>query len=387
MPLSPTATREYWLDLLQRLARPILQPLAAGKLKKVLPVECRPGHPESREMFAHLEAFGRLLSGIAPWLGCRGLTGPEETLRQEMLALVHTGLDHATNPTSPDYMNFGTGMQPLVDRAFLAHGLLRAWDTLYTPLSARVQAQIHTALACGPERQAFYNNWLLFASMTETALWRMGSPWDVRRLEHGVRTHIDTFYKGDGTYGDGPEFHFDYYNSYVIQPMLLDIVTELAPTQANYHAWLPLVHSRALRYATILERMISPEGTIPPIGRSLVYRAGAMQHLAQMALRQDLPASLTPGQIRSALTAVQRRLMEPAATFDAQGYLRMGFCGHQPDLGESYISTGSLYLCATALLPLGLPPEADFWTQPDQPWTSQRLYQGENLPADQALKA
>ena len=35
---------------------------------------------------------------------------------------------------------------------------------------------------------------------------------------------MNTWYKGDGVYGDGPPFHWDYYNSFVIQPMLLNIL-------------------------------------------------------------------------------------------------------------------------------------------------------------------
>ncbi len=32
------------------------------------------------------------------------------------------------------------------------------------------------------------------------------------------------WYKGDGWYGDGVDLHMDYYNSYVIHPMLLDVL-------------------------------------------------------------------------------------------------------------------------------------------------------------------
>lgn len=32
------------------------------------------------------------------------------------------------------------------------------------------------------------------------------------------------WYKGDGIYGDGAEFHLDYYNSYVIHPLLLQVL-------------------------------------------------------------------------------------------------------------------------------------------------------------------
>ena len=78
--------------------------------------------------------------------------------------------------------------------------------------------------------------------------------------------------------------------------------------------------------------------------------------------------------MRGALTAVIRRTLEAPGTFDAAGWLRIGFCGHQPAIGETYISTGSLYLCAAAFLPLGLPASDPFWASPAQPWTAQRAH-------------
>jgi hypothetical protein len=83
---------------------------------------------------------------------------------------------------------------------------------------------------------------------------------------------------------------------------------------------------------------------------------------------------------------VIRRTLGERGTFDEQGWLRIGLSGHQPALGEPYISTGSLYLCSVALLPLG-PPAADpFWSAPAQPTSWERLWSGDNLPADHALK-
>jgi hypothetical protein len=78
-------------------------------------------------------------------------------------------------------------------------------------------------------------------------------------------------------------------------------------------------------------------------------------------------------------------LSEAPGTFDGNGWLQIGFCGHQPALGESYISTGSLYLCSAGLLPLGLPPTDEFWSAPAERWTAQKLWSGENLPADHAI--
>ena len=78
-------------------------------------------------------------------------------------------------------------------------------------------------------------------------------------------------------------------------------------------------------------------------------------------------------------------MIEAPETFDANGWLQIGFCGHQPALGEDYISTGSLYLCSAGLLPLGLPPEDEFWSAPAERWTSQKIWSGGNAPADHAI--
>ncbi|MDQ3214152.1 MAG: DUF2264 domain-containing protein, partial [Acidobacteriota bacterium] len=61
------------------------------------------------------------------------------------------------------------------------------------------------------------------------------------------------------------------------------------------------------------------------------------------------------------------------------------FCGHQPGVGETYISTGSLYLSAAALLPLGLPASDEFWSAAPQPWTSALAWSGQPFPIDRAL--
>ena len=106
-----------------------------------------------------------------------------------------------------------------------------------------------------------------------------------------------------------------------------------------------------------------------------------------MALRRALPDGMPPGQARAALSAAIHRSIDAPATFDADGWLRVGFCGHQPEIGEQYISTGSLYLCAVVLLPLGLPPSDPFWSAPPEPWTAARAWAGQPFPIDHALGA
>jgi hypothetical protein len=190
------------------------------------------------------------------------------------------------------------------------------------------------------------------------------------------------WYVGDGMYGDGPEFHWDYYNAFVIQPMLLENLEA-----ADWKAFREKVRERLTRFAAIEERLIAPDGSYPIIGRSITYRCGALHGLALAARRKLLPKEVSPAQARVALTRVIRRTLEAPETFDANGWLRIGVAGHQPGLGETYISTGSLYLCSFALVPLGLPASDPFWSDPPAKTTWEKVRSGENLLADHAIRS
>jgi len=229
-----------------------------------------------------------------------------------------------------------------------------------------------------------FNNWLLFSATVEAFLCYAGEQWDKMRIDYAIRQH-EEWYKGDGVYGDGPPFHWDYYNSFVIQPMLLKVIEPVSKASNAWDSFYPAIVARAKRYAAVQERFISPEGTYPLIGRSLSYRFGAFHLLASMALRRQLPEPVTPEQVRCALTAIVRRMITAPGTFDEHGWLRIGFCGSQPSIGEAYISTGSLYLCSTGLLPLGLPRSDPFWSNPPLPWTAQKAWIGQPVPADHAI--
>ncbi|SNS06251.1 DUF2264 domain-containing protein [Hymenobacter mucosus] len=381
---APAAGRDYWLTTLLKIADPVLVAAAQGKLKASMPVEAAAGAATGRRQVTHLEALGRTLAGLAPWLELPSVPPAEQARQQRYADLARQAIANGVNPQSTDFLNFTQGGQPVVDAAFLAHALLRAPTQLWEKLPAPTKQQLVTALQSSRVIKPVYSNWLLFSAIIEAALLKFTGSGDLMRMDYAIKEH-QTWYKGDGTYGDGPDYHWDYYNSYVIQPMLLDVVATLVQARKERPDLLELLRTRARRYATIQERLIAPDGSFAAFGRSLAYRCGAFQHLAQVALQEQLPPELPAGQVRNALTAVIRRTMEPKGTFDAQGWLQIGLCGHQPSIGEGYISTGSLYLCTTAFLPLGLPATHAFWTAPAQEWTSRRIWSGQDVSLDHAL--
>jgi hypothetical protein len=380
-----TNARALWTSHLWRLAGPVLRSAAAGTLHRDLPVRCAAGATvEDRAQFTHLEAIGRSLAGVAPWLDCTVDDPAEARLQAEARRLAVQTVANAVDPAHPDRVNFATGHQPIVDAAFLAHALVRAPKALAGALSAQQRDHVAAALASTRDRLPGNNNWLLFAAMIEAALHRLGRQWDPMRVDHALRSH-ERWYVGDGAYGDGSRFHWDYYNSFVIQPMLVDVLETVPAVTGDWGRMRELALARFTRAAAVQEMQISPDGSFPPIGRSLTYRCGAFQLLAQAALQHRLPTNLAPAQVRCAVGAMINRTLEAPGTYDALGWLQPGLAGHQPGLMERYISTGSLYLASTAFLPLGLPASDPFWSAPDQPWTQVRAWRGEDLPADHAL--
>ncbi|MGF7042482.1 DUF2264 domain-containing protein [Mucilaginibacter lappiensis] len=373
--------RTYLVKSLTRIADPVLTALSKNQLKLQMPVEAS---TNDRRNYTYLEAFGRLLAGMAPWLEIGPDQTPEGILRKKYIELARTCLHNATDPNSPDFMNFNKGGQPVVDAAFLAQALLRAPRQLWDPLDATTKANIIAALKSSRVITPGYSNWLLFSATIEAALLKFDNYGDRMRMDYAIKQH-QLWYKGDGLYGDGPNFHWDYYNSFVIQPMLLEVLQTLQDADKNQKNTFETALKHARRYAAIQERLISPEGTYPPIGRSLAYRFGAFQLLSKIALIKALPDNIKPQQVRAALYTMIKRQLEAPGTFDDKGWLQIGLYGHQPNIGEGYISTGSLYLCSEAFLILGLPSSDELWQNADEDWTAKKVWKGLDPGTDHAI--
>lgn len=385
VPATGAADRQAWLRYMDKVCRPVMQNLAADKLKETMPVELAPkiDNPKSRTSVSYLEAFGRTLSGIGPWLNGEGGSKEEVALRTQYRQWALQALANSVNPKAKDYLQWAGG-QPLVDASFLAFGLVRCpW--LWQASDSVVKQQVVTAFKQTRATVPVYSNWILFTGMIEAFFCKYGYEWDAVRVEYAVREFANHWYVGDGMFSDGMNFAMDYYNSIVIHPYLAAIV-EIASSKGNRYGWFAgNLDKINKRYAELQERSIHTDGSFPVLGRSIAYRGGVFHHLADIAWRKKLPQSLEPAAVRGALTAMIRKTLDAPTNFNEGGWLRIGLNGAQPGLGEFYITTGSLYLCANVFLPLGLPESDPFWTAAPAPWTSVKIWSGQDAPADHAL--
>lgn len=381
--------RAYWVDLLYQLSAPVLSNMAQGKLQENMLVETSPSWDNRDIRVTYMEAFGRLMAGVAPWLSLPDDNTAEGVKRKQVREWALQSYVHAVDPQSPDYLLWRKEGQPLVDAAYVAESFLRAYDQLWMPLDDTTKKRYIEEFTQMRRIDPPYTNWVLFSSIIEAFLAKAGAPYDAYRINSAIRK-VEEWYAGDGWYADGPEFSFDYYSSYVFHPMYLETLQAMkdakAYTRIHYGKYYERALKRAQKYSIVLERFISPEGTFPVVGRSMTYRTAAMQPLAMMAWQQTLPATLSNGQVRGALTAVLHRMYDGRENFNEKGFLTIGFAGHQPEMADWYTNNGSLYMTSLSFLPLGLPAAHSFWTDAERPWTNKRAWGGDAFPKDHHWK-
>ncbi len=377
--------RAYWVDLLYKMAAPVLSNMAEGNLQKNMIVEVSPNWDGRNKGVTYMETFGRLMAGIAPWLSLPDDETDEGMKRKQLRDWALKSYRNAVDPESPDYLLWRGHGQALVDAAYIAESFLRGYDALWEPLDDTTKSRYIEEFSQLRRVDPPYTNWLLFSSTIEGLLAKAGAQYDEYRVNSAIRK-VEEWYTGDGWYADGPEFAFDYYSSYVFHPMYLETLQALkdskAYTRIHYSNYYNRALRRAQKYSIVLERLISPEGTFPVFGRSIPYRMATMQPLALMAWYEKLPAGLTNGQVRSALTAVMHRMFDDKENFNEGGFLTIGFAGRQPNIADWYTNNGSLYMTSLSFLPLGLPATHPFWTDAQQPWTRQKAWSGQPFPKD-----
>lgn len=375
--------RQVWCEIMYRMAEPVLKNMSKGELQKNMLVETSPSWDGRNVKVAYMECFGRLMDGLAPWLSLPDDDTQEGKMRKQLRAWALQSYKNAVDPHSPDYLEWRGHGQALVDAAFLAESFLRGYEVLWLPLDSITKQRYIEEFIQLRRINPPYTNWLLFSATIESFLRKVGASYDEYRIVSALRK-IEEWYVGDGWYSDGPQFAFDYYNSFVIQPMYVGCLSLY--TSKHWKSVYQIALKRMQRYGVILERMISPEGTFPVFGRSITYRTGVLQPLAMLAWQELLPESLSQGQVRAAMTAVIENMFADNRNFNSEGYLTLGFNGRQPDISDVYTNNGSLYLASVAFLPLGLPANHIFWTSLDEVWTSKKAWEGMEFPKDHKLR-
>ena len=219
---SQASDREVWTELCYKIAQPILENMSKGELQKNMNLELSPTWDGRDKRVAYMEAFGRLMAGISPWLALPDDESKEGRMRKQLRDWAILSYKNAVNPDSPDCLLWEGPTQILVDAAYIAESFIRGYNSLWMPLDEVTKERYINQFVALRRINPLYTNWLLFSSTIETFLHKVGAKADYYRIDSALRK-ISEWYIGDGWYSDGPSFAFDYYNSFVIHPMFFEL--------------------------------------------------------------------------------------------------------------------------------------------------------------------
>jgi len=354
--------RKLWVDTLFRIVERPLTYLANGETWPLMNVQEKRG-----PTIGYLETLARITAGVAPWLASDS-TEQATVCRDLVVRAIIENYDK---------MNWNS-IQSLVEAAFLSLGFIRAraalWDPLPELVRKRLIERFKKVLTDQRKRQCtLTNNWILFYGICQALFVMVDAEPDRELIEQVIKT-VEGLYIGDGFYSDGELFRIDYYNSYVFHSLYVEMLTVLGEDAKR-----EIAIKRMIRYSEFLENLIAPDGTYPPLGRSIAYRLAVFQPIAHCVLLNRISDKQTYGQLRRALTSVLTNLFIRHDPF-SDGFLTLGLCGHQPGIVEDYINSGSLYLTTLGFSVLGLSEDHPFWSAAEESTTQELCWSGKPFP-------
>jgi hypothetical protein len=349
--------RSLWLKQLRQLIVPVLDGFVTKTLKSVFTPQVAPDYNRPPSA-VYIELFCRTCMGTAPLF--QNPCADTDDIRKLLLQSFVVVFDEA-------YIDWECGDQLLVEMANLAYAFI-AYPALWSSLTMKTQLCILEIMKKAALIKPYKNNWILFKCILEVFLWKLKLRTTLTPI-FKLLDEFESFYVGDSWYKDGPTFHMDYYNSFVILPFLVLIYDEIRSAHTSYQIRYTTAVRRLQRHAEYLERLIGVDGTFPLFGRSIIYRT-AVFHTLAFCVRIGLSDSLRYGQVRRALGRVHERMWS-APNFDSGGFLHLGFQGQQLSLANPYSNNGSCYFTCLSFSPLGLPETHPFWTSAEQPYTQE----------------
>lgn len=283
--------------------------MSKGLLHKNMIVEYSPTYLFLDKEVLFMECFGRLMDGLTPWLSLPDDNTKEGLKRKQLKKWALLSYKNAVDPNNPDYLRWFSNKtpQPLIDAGYLAESFLRSPKTTWEKLDKLTKQRYIECFKKVRLIKPLNNNWILFSGIIECFFIMVGEKPNKKKLIN-IINKMNNWYVGDGWYSDGQTFKMNYYNSFAIHPLFIHIIEIMEKNHIEVPITSELAIERMQRFNVFLERLISPEGTFPPFGRSITYRMGVFQTLALSAWKYGLTKNLEYGAVRSALTKVMNNM-------------------------------------------------------------------------------
>ena len=356
-----TECYRLWESLFLKTIKPVLDGFVNKNIQNIFKIEFSQLSKKQNHNVIFIELFCRTILSLSTYINNNN---------SDIYNLVIKSFNVCFNE---EYIIWDCDDQLMVEMANLCLSFIRS-PKLWNDLDQEIQKKIFNVMKKASSYKPHENNWILFKCIIDIFLYKNKKINDITHVNRYLIDFEKQFYIGDGWYKDGNIFHMDYYNSFVILPFLIDIYKEL--NNVNQYN---IIVKRIQRQSEFLERLISPDGTFPIFGRSMVYRTAIFHALVYSCYNNILPGTISYSQVRCGLTETIKNTFLNDDNFDKNGFLNIGFSSYQPELADSYSNTGSLYFSLLIFIPLGLPIEHIFWSDADKEWTQKRVWTSKGI--------
>lgn len=249
--------------------------------------------------------------------------------------------------------------QPIVEAAGLAYALHISRAQIWDRLKPAEQERVAEWLAHHARRFTWPNNWLLFTAVIEAFLASVGV--DTSEYDGSANLRrVESWYAGQGWYTDGQRRNFDYYNAWVIHPLLWAIY-DMVPDREPDAAWR--WENRLGRYLESYAHLFGGDGSPLIQGRSIIYRTATLAPIWLGQLTGRTP--LSPGASRRLASGTLKHFVDNGVGVD--GPLSLGWhAGQYLDVTQPYSGPGSPYWAGIGFHGLALPADHPVWTAKEE---------------------
>jgi hypothetical protein len=350
--------REHWVTVADQLLAGVRRYASAGNAAIYVP---GPKPSTTRRRDEGLEGYARTFL-----LAAYRLASSDGHAPGDLTDRYAEGLRTGTDPNSDEaWPPIEDRAQPIVEAALIALALHETRRWIWRELDDGTRQRVVDWLLGIQGKQTALNNWVLFPVIVQAFLKSVGAPYRQEEIDRNLDL-VDSWYRRDGWYTDGPGQNYDYYVGWGLH--FHTLMWCRIDGDRSDPARAAIYRRRVFRFLEDYRLLFAADGAPLYHGRSLTYRFAVAAPLWAAALVDSTP--LAPGETRRIASGVLRHFLDRGAV--RNDLLTLGWTGEFLAMIQPYSGHGSPYWGSKGFCGLLLPADHPVWTAEEEPMAVER---------------